>query len=135
MSAAGEITAVAFSQDGKRLASAGQDHVIHLWDVGTRAEVALLRGHREVVRDVAFSPDGRWLASGSDSGEDGIRIWDVAKQVQVRVLEGHTFGVYSLAFRDDGRLLASSGADGFVKVGGLAPHRRRSAVDGPTGRG
>jgi WD40 repeat protein len=70
----GEVTALAFSPDGKRLATGGKDRNIRLWDVETGQETLLLKGHLWPLRAVAFSRDGRRLASGDSSGE--VRIWE-----------------------------------------------------------
>ena len=68
--------AVAFSPDGRRLASASDDGTVRLWDPATGAELAALTGHTGQVTAVAFSPDGRRLAS---AGWDGtVRLWDPA---------------------------------------------------------
>jgi WD40 repeat protein len=64
---------------------------------------------------VAFSPDGRLLASGS-TGQQMIKLWDVASGREVRTLKGHTDWVWSVAFSPDGRLLASSSYDWTVKL-------------------
>jgi WD40 repeat protein len=71
---AGWVTSLAFSPDGKRLVSAGEDEVVKLWDTRTGLEGLTLHGHGGVLRGVAFSPDGRLVAAAGDDGT--ITIWD-----------------------------------------------------------
>jgi parallel beta-helix repeat protein len=75
----GGVWSVAFSPDGRLLASGSDDNTIRLWDVATGSLVRTLTGHTDWVRSVAFSPDGRLLASGSD--DNTIRLWDISDLV------------------------------------------------------
>jgi WD40 repeat protein len=107
----GWVNSVAFSPDGRLLASGSGDWMIKLWDVATGREVRTLSGHAGSVNSVAFSPDGRLLASGGCSGgwvDDRIQLWDVSSGQRLRLFQGHTYCVNSVAFSPDGRLLASS---------------------------
>lgn len=108
-----EVNAVAFSPDGKRLASADSDRKIRVWSVATGEELALLEGHVGAVTSLAFHPNGASLASGSRDGT--VKIWDLATKMATRTLPKEQAIVLSVAFHPNGtRLLA----------GGLHPPER-----------
>jgi WD40 repeat protein len=121
---AAEVLSVAFSRDGKLLASSGGDNSVRLWDVASHRQVGSpLTGHTSRVSSVAFSPDGKLLASSGV--EDSVRLWDVASHRQVGVLSSSgTGGFLSVASSPDGKLLASGGVDGSVRLWDLASHRQ-----------
>jgi WD40 repeat protein len=135
----GAVRSVAFSPDGRLLASGSWDDTIKLWDVATGSLVRSLSGHTDWVMSVAFSPDGRLLASGS--WDDTIKLWDVATGSLVRSLSGHTGAVNSVAFSPDGRLLASGSCgkaeglycvQGEIKLWEVASGREVRSLSGHT---
>ncbi|MHB8628813.1 MAG: WD40 repeat domain-containing protein [Aggregatilineales bacterium] len=118
--------AVAFSPDGKTIASGGYDDNVNLWDTTSGQPVGILKGHQESVRSVAFSKDGKVLASGSD--DKTIRLWDPAAGKMLQTLSGHTDYVESVTFSADGKTLASASDDGSVILWDVATGKQSQTL-------
>ncbi|HEV3316334.1 MAG TPA: AAA family ATPase [Candidatus Angelobacter sp.] len=97
---------VAWSPDGKTLASASVENTVKLWDPATGQLLRTLSGHSGGVAAVAWSPDGKTLASASD--DDTVKLWDPATGQLLRTLSGHSSGVAAVAWSPDGKTLASA---------------------------
>jgi len=109
-----EVYFVAFSPDGKTLASAGHDKTIRLWETTTGKEIRTLQGHQAEVTALEFSPDGKRLASASH--DETIRLWETATGKELCTLWGHQGRVTSVTFSPDGKSLASASTDGLVRL-------------------
>lgn len=111
------VLSVAFSPDGRRLASAGHDRIVQLWDTTSGREVLSLRDHTDMVGRVLFSPDGQRLASASADGT--VRVWNASPFDEnadplTRTLRRDDGEFFRVAFSADSRLLASANADGSI---------------------
>jgi WD40 repeat protein len=107
---------LAFSPDSSRLASGAIDGTVKLWNSETGDELLSLKGHTDRVWNVAFSPNGRQLAS---AGGGVAKIWDISTGQEALSLVGG-FG-RGIAFSPDGRRLAGGGMDNTVKIWDVTP--------------
>jgi WD40 repeat protein len=122
------VLAVAFSPDGKTLATGIDDGTVDLWDVPSQRRLGVLRGHTDSIGAVAFSPNGKILVTGSD--DTTIRLWDIPRRQALATLHGHTARVRALAVAPDGSLLASGSDDTTVKLWDLASRRKLATLSG-----
>lgn len=110
------VSRLAVSQDGQRIAAAMGDRTVRLWDSSGKV-LAVLRGHTDLVLDVAFSPDGTHLASASY--DKTVRVWELATG-RYRVMRGHTRAVNDVEFHG-GKELVTASWDGTVRVWPVPP--------------
>jgi WD40 repeat protein/serine/threonine protein kinase len=141
----GGIYSISFSPDGKRLATAGTDKTVRIWDVKTQAEIRRLEDHREIVWAVEYSPDGKTIASAGggvitptgrveapETRDYGIRFWDSTTGKLIRTLTGHTSRIMTIAHTPDGRILAAGGLDGVIRFWELSSGTQRRTLSGHT---
>ncbi len=108
------VNALAFSSDGKTVASGHDDNTVRLWNTDSSTEIATLKGHSGRINTVIFSPDNTMLASCS-SADKTILLWNVDKKRKQATLTGHRAGVRELTFSLDGKTLTSASMDGTIR--------------------
>ncbi len=99
------VMSVAFSSDGRRIATGSADLTAKVWDAETGRETLTLKGHTDAVASVAFSSDGRRIATGSD--DNTAKVWEAGTGRETLTLKEHTNAVTSVAFSSDGRRIAT----------------------------
>src|SRR5579859_4290744 len=108
------ISAVAWSPDGKRIASASGDHTAQVWDASNGGHVLTYRGHASDVLALAWSPNGQYIATG---GLDAtVQIWNAATGATVYTYRGHNDAVFDVAWSPEGQRIASASNDGTVQI-------------------
>ena len=102
------VYAIAWSPDGKMLATAGFDNTVRLWDAATRKEIKKYDGHTKLVLAVAIAPDGKHILSGSQ--DNTAKIWDVPTSGPAKTFAGHPAALEALAIKPDGKQFFAAAA-------------------------
>ncbi|MDW7973025.1 MAG: caspase family protein [Thermodesulfovibrio sp.] len=130
------VTSIAFSPDGRYIASGSHDTTIKLWEVSSGKKMKTFKGHSSWITSVAFSPDGRYLASGSE--DNTVKLWEINSEKvknginyinlfailfsdlniekEIKTFKEHSKGVTSIAFSPDGKYIISGSKDNTVKL-------------------
>jgi WD40 repeat protein/serine/threonine protein kinase len=129
----GTVSSVAFSPDGKTLATGSQFNRVRLWDIASGREEAVLQEHGDSsVWSIVFSPDGKTLAAGNSQGT--VRLWEVCSGRQLPgFFRGHTDAIRALAFSPDGLTLATGSDDSTARLWDVTTGQERLTLSGHRG--
>ncbi|WP_187414569.1 WD40 repeat domain-containing protein [Nonomuraea sp. PA05] len=122
----GQVLNVAFSPDGRRIATASVDRTVLIWDSTTGAVLKTLTGHTTAVNGVQFSPDGRLLATAGH--EQTVKLWNPVSGTVLTTLTGHTGWVRTVKFSPDGRTLATASHDQTIILWDVTTHTRLTTL-------
>jgi eukaryotic-like serine/threonine-protein kinase len=116
----GTVYSAAWSPNGYRIASAGTDKMVLVWDAATGGNIRTYKGHKDYVRSVAWSPDGTYIASGGGNypsvSDMTVQVWEAATGNLFYTFTNHTDVISSIVWSPDGSRIASASYDRSVKI-------------------
>ena len=118
------VLSVAWSPDGHYIASGDTEGIVHVWNVEApfaetafeeQATLVTYRGHARFVRSIAWSPDGKYIASGGDYGDNTVQVWEASSGNHIYT-HSSQYRIFAVAWAPDGGRIASGSFDGTVQV-------------------
>ncbi|GAB1541332.1 NB-ARC domain-containing protein [Scytonema sp. NUACC21] len=126
----GGVLSVAFSPDGKLMATGDSNGNIRIYQVTSGQQILICKGHTNWVVSLSFSPDGSFIASGST--DYTVRLWEVSTGHCLKILREHSNDVWSVTFSPDGTLLASGSDDRTIRLWDVSTGRCVKILRGHT---